>query len=227
MKLAAHQPIYLPSISYFEKICQADIFLLADDLQYSTHGNFNRCQIKTFEGPHWLTVPVYTKGRQKQSFQQVEIDQNQQWVKNHLRTLDINYQNSPFYELYRDQLESILNKNWLRLTDLNIFLIKFLARHLFLKVNFIKFSEFNIVGNTNERLIAIMKQLNCETYLVEEKYRAFLDIAAFQSAGLMVQFIEHPPFSYYQQFSGFIPDLSLIDLLFNEGEMSYQFFQSK
>ncbi len=227
MRLAAHQPTYLPSISYFEKISQADIFLLADDLQYSTHGSFNRSQIKTFEGLHWLTVPVFSKGRQKQSLQQVEIDQHQHWAKNHIRTLDINYQNSPYYELYRDELESILSKDWSKLVDLNILLINYLSRQLFLKTQFTKLSEFKVKGTTNERLIEIMKVLSCETYIVEEKYRPFLDLAAFQEAGLTVHFFESQPLHYYQQFSGFIPDLSLIDLLFNEGEMSYRFFQLK
>ncbi|MBN2093257.1 WbqC family protein [candidate division KSB1 bacterium] len=224
MKLAAHQPIYLPSISYFQKMSQADIFLLADDLQYSTHGNFNRCQIKTFEGPHWLTVPVYSKGRQRQALHQVEIDQHQHWGKNHIRTLDINYQNSPYYELYRDKLASILSKSWSKLTDLNIFLINYLASQLFLKIRFIKFSDFSVKGITNERLITVMKKVGCKTYLVEEKYRPFLNLADFQSAEIAVQFIKARPIHYYQQFNGFVPDLSMIDLLFNEGELGYRFF---
>ncbi len=225
MKLAAHQPTYLPSISYFQKMSQADIFLLADDLQYSTHGNFNRCQIKTFEGAHWLTVPVYSKGRQRQSLTQVAIDQHQHWAKIHLRTLDINYQNSPYYELYRDELESILLKSWSGLAELNISLIHYLARQLFFKTRIIKFSEFSAKGSTSERLIMIMKLLGCKTYLVEAGYRPFLDLEAFQTAEIAIQFIDTKPFHYYQQFKDFLPDLSVVDLLFNEGEQSYRIFQ--
>ncbi len=227
MKLAAHQPAYLPSISYYEKIGQADIFLLADDLQYSTHGNLNRSQIKTFEGPHWLTVPVYSKGRQKQPLPQVEIDQHQAWAKNHVRTLDMNYQNSPYYELYRDELEAILMKSWSKLVDLNIFLINYLLNQLFFKPKLVKFSEFKVSGTTDERVMTILKKLNCDTYLVEEKYRPFIDLTGFQAAEITVQFMDVKPFQYYQQFQGVIKDLSVIDLLFNEGEASYRFFQSR
>lgn len=220
MILAAQQPVYLPASAYFYKMKRADIFLLADDLQYSAQGNFNRCRIKSVNGKTWLTVPVLTKGKGKQSLHQTQIDNQQNWRQKQLRTLAINYGNAAYFDKYWDAFAAILKEEWTNICDLNCAFIHFLQDQLFLKTRLEKISSLNLSGTINARLVAAMKALNCKTYLAEAAYRAFIDLELFEKSDLKVEFIHFTSPKYYQQFSEFLPDLSTIDLLFNEGELS-------
>ena len=70
--LAAHQPNFLPWLGYLHKAAQADVFVLADDVQYTKHGFINRNRVRTSQGWQWLTVPVRTRGRGRQRIYDLE-----------------------------------------------------------------------------------------------------------------------------------------------------------
>jgi len=227
MILAAHQPMFMPALSYFYKIAQADVFVLADDLQYSTRGNFNRCAIKTVQGKTWLTVPVLTTGKSRQRINKILIDNHQNWQQRQIRTLTSNYRNSPYFDRYGEALFALINQPWQKLLDLNSELLFYFKDQLFLKTQFFAMSRFAPAESINHRIIAIMQQLNCQIYLVEEIFRPYLDLELFDQANLMVKFFKYNPPHYYQQFAGFLPNLSIIDLLFNEGGLSQQILLGK
>ena len=226
MKLAAHQPLFLPPLNFFFKMNQANIFLLADHLQYSTNADLNRGKIKTINGPEWLTVPVLSKGKSQQQINAVEIDNHENWQKRQLRTIFINYQNAPYFELYRDQLEEIYLRPWKKLCDLTVALITFFQSQLFIKAKIIRMSELNLSGATNEQIISAMRQSKCKQYVAEEQFQPFINESHFNAAGFKVNFIKYIQPKYYQQFNEFESGLSILDLLFNEGEMSYRYFHS-
>lgn len=225
MKLAAHQPLFLPPLEFFWKMNQVEWFLLADELQYSTHANFNRGKIKTVNGPAWLTVPVRSKGKAGQTIRDVEIDHHTHWQKQHWRTLFINYRNTPYLDQYRDALETLYLHPWPTLCEFSVALISFFQAQLFIKTKIVRQSELNQSGTVNEMLVSALCQLNCTEYVVETAFRPFVDEAAFRAAGIAVQFIEFSQPTYYQQFKGFEPGLSVLDLLLNEGEMSHRFLR--
>jgi len=223
MRLAAHQPGYMPAIQFFQKMARADIFLLADDLQYSTRDQVNRTRIKTINGEGWLSVPVLSKGRLQQPIRNVEIDNHSDWVQKHLRTLEVNYQNAAYFGLYFDWLADLLKQPRRQLLNLNLDLIHFAKKHLFLKNTTLhRFSEVAAPGNTQRRLIQAMQQLKCDIYLVEADFRPYVDVALFESAGFQVEFLKLKQPQYWQQFDQFVPNLSIMDLLLNEGELSYR-----
>ncbi|MCK5738805.1 WbqC family protein [bacterium] len=223
MRLGAHQPGYLPAIQFFQKMARADVFLLADDLQYSTRDQVNRTQIKTINGSDWLSVPVLSKSRLRQCISEVEIDNHSDWFQKHLRTLEVNYQNAAYFGLYFDWLTDLLKQPRKLLLDLNLDLIHFAKKHLFLKTTTLhRFSELALQGNTNQRLIQAMQQFECDTYLVEAAFQPYVDVAAFEAAGFQVEFMNPEQPQYWQQFGRFEPNLSIVDLLLNEGEMSYR-----
>ena len=61
MRLAIHQPHYLPWLGYLAKWASADVFVFLDTVQYEKNGWQNRNRIKTRDGAHWLTVPVHAR----------------------------------------------------------------------------------------------------------------------------------------------------------------------
>ena len=88
MKIAIHQPQYLPWIGYFDKIDKADVFVLLDDVQYKKNEWQNRNRIRSSNGWQWITVPVQHNFGEK--IDQVKIDNNTHWREDHYKSLAIN-----------------------------------------------------------------------------------------------------------------------------------------
>lgn len=220
MILAAHPINYLPDISFFQKMACADIFVLADDIQYSKHREINRTRIKTADGARWLTVPVCSKGRMGQLINQVEIDDHQNWARKHCKSILVNYKYTPYFEMYSDVLFALYQKDWRLLADLNLELIKFLREALCLSCRIHTGSETGVSGQGRMRVLNLLQYFDCRTYVCGMESKAYLDAEPFERHGFELKMVEWKTRSYHQQFGQFIPNLSVVDLLFNEGDLS-------
>jgi len=220
MILAAHQPLYLPALSFFYKAALADVFVLGDDVQYSTHSVINRTRIKTAVGPRWLTVPVLTKGRGLQKINEVRIDPTQDWARRHWKTLEVNYKRSPYFDDLADSLAEIYHHAWERLVEVNIAFMEWCFHRLEIHPKVLRSSELGIEETGHWRLIRLLEKSGCDVYLSGEEAKSWLDEKLFQERGLEVRFanFRHP--TYHQLSDDFIPEMSVLDLLFNEGERS-------
>ncbi|MCI0514126.1 WbqC family protein, partial [candidate division KSB1 bacterium] len=223
MYVAAHQPLFLPPISYFYKMSKVAVFISADDLQYTTHGNINRSRIKTPAGALWLTVPVLHKSHYQTPINAMHIDNHAPWATQIVRTLQLHCQNTPYFDLYFDTLRQILLRPWVSLVELNQTLIDFLKSHLFLKNELLQLSKFPRLAHTNQRLIHLLREIKAQGYVVESQDRPWVPVTDFHQAGLEVIFYDYQPPYYYQSTGAFLPDLSVIDLLFNEGPYARRF----
>ena len=133
------QPGYLPFSGFFKKIQSSDIFVYLDDVQFEKNDWDNRNKIRTSEGSSWLTVPVLHKFGQK--LNEIKIANNESWSKKHLKSIQLNYQKSPYFEKYWDGIKSILEKKWEKLIDLNFALIQYVNSELEIVNKTIKSSE--------------------------------------------------------------------------------------
>ena len=104
------QPTYLPWMGYFELIDRSDCFVFLNDVQFQKKSWQHRNRIKGANGDILLSVPVQTKGRRFQKIYETEIDTNQQWVKSHLRTIEISYKKAPYFSDYFGILKDIYAK---------------------------------------------------------------------------------------------------------------------
>ncbi len=217
MILAAHQPCYLPKLSFFYKMARADIFVLTDDFQYTTHNFVNRTQIKTVNGRAWLTVPVLTKGP-IESIRETLVESSQNWQRKHWRTLSVNYTYSAYFEQYADFFKDIyLFKRWNYLIDLNLELIEFAKRSLNLSTRIVLSSDLNLKDKGNALLANMSTTLDCTTFLADREFENYLDKKLFSKKKVELNFLTFKTPEYYQLFGNFISDLSIVDLLFNEG----------
>ena len=218
MILAAHPPCYLPKLSFFYKMAQADVFVLADDFQYTTHNYINRTQIKTVNGVAWLTVPVLTKGHRKETIRQTLVDSAQNWQRKHWRTLSVNYAYSAYFEQYADFFEEVyFAKKWKYLIDLNLEFIEFIKRSLNLSTKIVLSSSMNLDTTGSGCLAEMSTTLECTTYLVEREFESCLDRKLFLESEIELKFFSLKPPEYYQLFGNFASGLSIVDLIFNEG----------
>ncbi len=91
MILTAHQPVYLPWLGLFHKIALADKFVFFNQVQYLPKDWMNRNKIKTPTGEIWLTVPVLRKGYRETVTSEIEINNDTDWKRKHLKSILINY----------------------------------------------------------------------------------------------------------------------------------------
>jgi hypothetical protein len=221
MILSAHQPQYLPWLGFFDKIARSDAFVFLDDVQYKEREFQNRNKIRTPKGGIWLSVPVISKGQGRQIINQVRIDNEFDWRQKHRESLKSCYGKAEFFDKYEAFFTQLYQRKWERLIDLNLEIIRFILNDLNICTAISFESELKIEAAKTERIIAICKKLDADTYLSGAGGRDYLEEARFSQEGirLVYQDFRHPV--YRQQFmkdeNDFIPQLSTVDLLFNEG----------
>ena len=221
--LSAHQPVYMPWLGLFHKIALADIFCVFDIVQYQRKDFNNRNKIKTSAGSIWLTVPVKSSGRLDSIITDIEII-NDGWPKKHLKSIELNYKKTPYFEQYFHGLKKILDTPYQYLVDLNFDILVYVLKVLDVNTKIVKASDFSFVGTKSELVLDMCIQLNADIYIFGENGKDYADIDAFTSAGMSPYFqsYNHP---VYNQIKGkFMPYMNIFDLLFNEGQNSKNIF---
>jgi hypothetical protein len=216
MRVAIHQPAYLPYPGFFHKLSMADVFVIMDDVQYDKRFT-NRNRILVPQGPMWISVPI-VKSDKFQPNMLVEINNSIDWRPDHLKKISNSYANAPFFHLYQDYLKSVYSKDWDLLFDLDFELVKAVANWLGIKIPMLRESELKVAGTATERLVNTCKAVGADTYVSGIGGKNYLDETSFSKNGLSVVYQNYRPFPYRQRFAtSFVPDLSIIDMLFNLG----------
>ena len=221
MIVAVHQPQYLPWLGYFDKMRIADIFCYLDNVQYKKNEWQNRNRIKTAHSRQWITVPV--RYRFPQKINEVEINNAQKWPKKHLQALITNYSKAPYFKDYFAQFEDCFSRNWLLLSELNVFLSERLRELLDLhRKPAVLASSLSLRNDPTDRLIDICKSIGADTYLCGQYVIKYMNLDRFKenSIRVIIQKFKHPV--YAQLFNRFQSHLSVVDLLFNCGPKSME-----
>ena len=223
MRIAIHQPNFLPWLGYFHKIAQADLFVLLDNVEFVKGHICNRNKIKNNQSKAvWITVPVKHDKGSSVNFNELQIDYSQQWAVKILNQFRGSYAGAPYYDTYFSLLETYLKeKKYSSLAELNIDLIRLCCDELDIKTKLEVASEHcEDFGHKNEQNINICKYFGANTYLSGQGAKKYNDEELFRKNGIELEYqqFEHP--TYPQQFEGFISNLSVIDLLFNCGPES-------
>tara|TARA_B100000212_G_scaffold342023_1_gene327219 strand:+ start:10272 stop:10955 length:684 start_codon:yes stop_codon:yes gene_type:complete len=218
MKISIHQPQYIPWLPYFLKIANSDSFIFLDSVDFQKNGVQNRNEIKTAQGRHWLTIPVSQNLGQK--IKDTQINNNLNWKKKHWQSLKNCYGKSEFFSNYEPYLESFYKKDWKNLCDLNIELTRIMMGWLDIDVPTYKSSDIQSIGSGSDLILELCKNKGATKYISGMGGKNYLNIQAFESAGIEIHFMESElPISYPQLFPkiDFLNDLSAIDIIFNCG----------
>jgi len=229
VKIAIAQPTYLPWLGYFDLLDQVDKFVLLDTVQFEKKSWQQRNRIKTPTGLLWLTVPVVSRGRLGQRIVDVEIREAEFWH-DHLRSVELNYRRAPFFDDYYPALSELLRSasSDLRLAELTIGLLRWLAEALGIKTRIVRSSELAVDGKRTHLLAEICSLSGATTYVSPLGSADYLlnelPILTGRSVNVVFQHYEHP--AYRQLFPPFQSHASALDLLFNEGENSLAIIRS-
>ncbi|HER26391.1 MAG TPA: hypothetical protein ENI69_04705 [Rhodospirillales bacterium] len=212
-----HQPDFAPWLGFFDRLLEADIFVVLDNVQFVRRGWHHRDKIKTPGGAQWLTVPVIKKGRYHQAINEVEIDNSRDWRAKHLRTIQTFYGKACCFDEAYPAIENIYAEKYNRLIDLNMRLLAWFMEQMKIEVDIRFASELGVKGTKNDLLIGIVQSVSGDVYLTGQGASSYLDEAEFIDSGISVlwQSYQHPV--YPQLHDAFIPQLSSLDCLLNCG----------
>ena len=217
MKIAIHQPQYLPWLGYLAKWAAADAFVFLDTVQYEKNGWQNRNRIKTAAGARWLTVPVHAK--LGTPIAAVDVDAGQPWRARHLRAIEDAYARAPHLARHREGLRALYAADWPRLAPVAAATAEWLARAAGIRTPAHLASALSVdADEPTERLIALCRALGADTYLAGRDGARYMDRQAFARAGITVLFQDYKHPEYAQLHGEFVPFLSGLDLLLIHGD---------
>ncbi len=229
MKGTILQPTYLPWIGYFEMIASSDIYIAFDSAQFTKKTFDHRNKIKTANGVVCLSLPVQ-RAPQKTRTCDIKISYNQENpLEKHFKTIELAYKKAPYFEKYKPLFEKFYSQKYVLLRDLNVGMIKLICNILGIKTKIILSSDLNLndqgMGKT-ERVINLCKKAQITHLYDAQGAEEFLDKSLFKKDGILIDFqkFEHP--EYPQLWGEFIPYLSVIDLIFNQGDKSFSIIRS-
>ncbi len=227
MILSIHQPAYLPWLGYFHKINLSDTFIYFDTTQFEKNSFINRNKIKTPSGPIWLTVPVKLEGHLEKEIGQIELA-SKKWGKKHWLTIESNYKKAKYWPEYADQLWGLYKKEYNNIADLCYDQLVLFLSWLNIKTKVIRSSELKPRQSKKLDLVLdILEEVKASSYISGALGRDYIEPQRFKDKKIKLyyQSYEHPK---YNQLWGdeFSPYMSIIDLLFNEGDGSLEILMS-
>jgi len=215
--IAIHQPEHHPWLGFFKKMSQTDIFVFFDDVQYNSRGFQNRNYIKTNTGKTLLSIPVLSKFDSK--INELKIDKTKNWQKKHKKSIITNYSKTECFGEYKNKIEEIYEEEYEYLIELNQKLIKFFLNELKIKSKIIFSSSLDLEVNSSKKILEICKKFNADKYISGINWGLEnLNLDEFLDNGIEIEFQKfiHP--TYKQLHAPFIPNLSALDLILNEGK---------
>jgi hypothetical protein len=200
---------YLPPVSYFFAIAHSDRVWIEQFENYQKQSWRNRCRILSAAGPEDLSIPVVREERRSRPIRDIRIDYTEPWLQHHIRALAAAYNASAYYDYYADDLIPILESKPVFLFDLNMTLLEKLLEMLDIQVPVGLTTSFVKEGGG---LASARSDLFDGRVRIQPKYKGKSLLAEFGCEQAYYQvFVNREPSS------GFIPDLSIIDLLSAEG----------
>ena len=196
---------YLAPVQYFTKLIQYDEVWIEMGEHFLKQSYRNRCTILTANGPQNLSIPVVEGSNSKRIIRDVIISYDHPWQKLHWKALLSAYNNAPFFEYYADNIAPFYHeKRWKFLTDFNQKIQSVVLNELNLKLELKETESFcdvpGLPPETKDFRYSIDPKPSRQTR--DEQFTPIVYMQVFQ-----------------EKF-GFTPNLSIVDLLFNEGPMA-------
>ena len=209
---AVLQSNYIPWRGYFDLIHDADVFVFYDDVQYTVNDWRNRNRVKTANGVVWLTIPIGNQNDRR--ICDVEI-RDRGWMRKHWMTIEQSYRKAPHFAKYEPFFRDVYAREWTSLSELNQSVIKSIAGGLLgITATFRDSREFTLQQAKSDRLLSLLQQLGATRYISGPAAKAYLDVGAYASAGITVEWKDYTTYPAYPQPHGaFAGDVSIVDTL--------------
>jgi len=224
-KVAILQSNYIPWKGYFDLIHLVDEFILYDDVQYTKNDWRNRNRIKTPDGLRWITIPIHYSYRQKIKD---TVISDSGWNRKHWKSICQYYSKARHFRNYKDVFEELyLNTNEKFLSLVNHKFLNIICDILDIKTKLTWSMDYRLTEGKTERLVDLCKQAGASEYLSGPSANAYLDEELFRSEGIALRYMDYSGYPEYHQLHGdFVHEVSVIDLIFNEGPEAKKYMKS-
>lgn len=199
MNIIIH-PTYFPSISHFVAIAKADSVLYEVEDNFQKQTNRNRTYIYSPNGIQLLNIPIKHSKITHQKTKDIRIENDFDWQKQHFKSLEAAYRSSPFFEFFEDDLQPIFEKKHDFLMDLNFEVLELLSKCMRMKMDYSK----------------------TESYVLETDPAIITDYRSLANGKKDISKFETYPQVFDEKY-GFLNNLSILDLLFNEGKFTVDY----
>ena len=189
---------WFPPVEYFALLAKYSSVYVEACENYQKQSWRNRCRIAAADGAQNLSFPVrHRDGTFCLPIREIEVDYSTPWVQKAERCIETAYRSSAFFDYYRDELFGILDARPRTLWELDMEIIRFFLRKIGLRTELVPTQEYapEHVDIHPKRPNAILSDLG----------------------------LERPYYQVFAERNGFIPGLSVMDLLFNEGPASLDY----
>ncbi len=198
MTTALLSSTYFGPVQWYQKLCRYDRVLIEHCDAYQKQTYRNRCLIATTQGVQALTVPVVHSRDAQQDREVIKISDHGNWRHLHWQALQTAYGDSPFFEYYEDDLRPFFTERWELLYDFNEAI----------RLKMCELLDIHpVVSHTTQ-------------YHPSPAPNDFRDAIRPKHPLPDAHFEPRPYYQVYQQKHGFLPNLSILDLLFNLGPES-------
>lgn len=199
---------YFGPVQWYQKLNRFDVCYLEYHDNYIKQTYRNRCNIATTNGVQTLSIPIEKYDTQKCPMRDIRISDHGNWQHLHWNALLSAYGESPFFEFYADDLHPFFTKKWKYLFDFNLEITRKICELLDIQPQ-LKLTTSYIHVDEYARRASVITDMR--------------DVIHPKHPAVDEQF--HPK-AYYQVYArkhGFLPNLSILDLLMNEGNEAVLF----
>ncbi|KJZ15966.1 hypothetical protein TW85_03540 [Marinomonas sp. S3726] len=212
MIVSIHQSQYLPWPAFFKKIAQSDVFVVMDNVQYQKNGVQNRNKVRNKAGDFWLTIPV--SGNIDDMIKDKKTA-DEKWKKKHFQSLSQAYGKAPYWDDYCDFFKELYQSDFSLLHEINNAFMVYVLEQLDISTKVILMSELECQGEKSALVMDICSTLGATTYLSGVGSKAYLNEDEFSAAEIKIEYMVSINPVYTQIHGEFIPNLSILDMLFN------------
>lgn len=195
-------PSYFPSISHFVAIAQADFVTFEMEDHFQKQTNRNRMYIYSPNGLQLLNIPVKHSTEAHQKMKEVRLETAFDWQKQHFKSLEAAYRTSPFFEYFEDDIRVIFEKKHTFLMDLNMETMALVSQCLGLEFDY---------NETEEYFHTLTDQVDYRGLVNGKKDPSQFD----------------PYTQVFGDKHGYLNNLSILDLLFNEGRYALDYLRKQ
>jgi hypothetical protein len=212
--IAIMQPYFFPYIGYWQLINAVDRFVIYDDVNYIKGGWINRNRILINGAPAFLTAPLHKSSSHKHICD-ISLQTSSLWRDKLLKSVETTYRKSPYFHGVFPIIEAIIRHDTDNLADYLTHQLLKLSAFIGIKTEFVVSSHCYANNNLSSqtRILDICKQESANRYINPQGGQALYDTVSFHNIGVDLHFIVMHPITYKQRVKGFIPNLSIIDVL--------------
>jgi hypothetical protein len=231
VRVSIMQPTYLPWCGYFDYIQYSDTLVFLDDVSLAQQRpNWQKENRILYNGEiRWLRAPVARVNGNDTLIKDAEYKENVEWRKAHLALLEEAYAKAPYFEEVYALMQAALSSTAALLADVNIEIIRRVGDYLGFKCDYARAAALKAGDSKKDhRLVEICRKLGATEYYSPQGSAEYIAPENFSAAGIVLcyQNLQHPVYKQYNNKGEFVPYLSVLDMLFNEGRRSADIIRS-